>query len=257
MDNRPIGVFDSGIGGMTVVKEIRKEYPNEDIIYFGDTIHFPYGNRSKESIIELTRKGINFLINKNVKFIIIACGTATSQALDIVSQEFDIPIIGIIDPTAKYLASNNNYKNIGVIATCGTIKSNAWEKNILKYNPNLNIISKACPLLAQMAEEGWTENEIAKLTIHEYLKDIKDIDALVLGCTHYPLFFNVIKLELGENVEIINTGTILAKNLKERMDSNNKQNDGFLNIYLSDINENFIKTAKILINKENLDIFSI
>ena len=256
MDNRPIGVFDSGIGGMTVVKEIKRQLPNEDIIYFGDTIHFPYGNRSKESIIDLTRQGIKFLIHKNVKLIVIACGTATSQALDVVTKEFDIPIIGIIESTAKYISKKNSLKNIGIIATAGTIKSNAWEKSILKHKKDLNIISKACPLLAQMAEEGWTENEIAKLTIHEYLKEMKNIDALVLGCTHYPLFYNVIKQELNDNIEIINTGTLLSLDLKNIIDKNNQKEIGFLKIYLSDLNDNFIKTAKILINNKNLIIFN-
>ena len=210
VDTRPIGMFDSGVGGLTVLKEVIKENPNENIIYLGDTKRFPYGSKSKESIIELTRNGINFLISKNVKAVIIACGTATSQALDVIKDEYDIPIIGIIESAVDYI-KNKNLKDIGIIATAGTIRSNGWQNKIKERISDARIYNKACPLLAPMAEEGWTNNEIAKLTVHEYVKDFKDIDCLILGCTHYPLFKNIIKEELGQNVDIINTGETSQK----------------------------------------------
>ena len=258
MDKRPIGMFDSGVGGLTVLKEVINSNPNEDIIYLGDTKRFPYGSKSKESIIELTKNGIDFLISKNVKAIIIACGTATSQALEEMKKIYRIPIIGIIDPTVKYIKEKENLRNIGIIATSGTIRSKGWQTNILKQIPKAKIKNKACPLLAPMAEEGWTDNEIAKLTIKEYLKDVKDVDCLVLGCTHYPLFKKIIVEELGENVEIINTGEMVSKDLKEILASSDMQNDvnnhGNYKIYLTDTETNFINVASKLLENENIKV---
>ena len=185
MDNRPIGIFDSGIGGITVFSEIANDFPSENIIYLGDTAKFPYGGKSKETIIELTKENINFLMKYNVKLIVIACGTATSQALEEMQKIYDIPIIGIIEPTVNNIIDESVHK-IGVIATEGTINSNSWENNIKSKNSNIQVINKACPLLAPMAEEGFTENEIARLVIKEYMKELKNegLDKLILGCTH-------------------------------------------------------------------------
>lgn len=220
VEEKPIGMFDSGVGGLTVYKEIKNKLPNKKIIYIGDTKRFPYGSKTKETIIQASIECINFLLSKNVKQIIIACGTATSQALDTVRNIYKVPIEGIISPTVRYI-SKKNYKKVGIIATRGTIKSNAWEEQIKKENKKITIYNKACPLLAPMAEEGWTNNEIAKLTIKEYLKDFESLDALVLGCTHYPLFENIIK-EYMPNTDIINTGKIIADELKN--EENNKLN---------------------------------
>lgn len=253
MDTRPIGMFDSGVGGMTVLKEIKKKLPNEKIIYLGDTKRFPYGSKSKETIIELTKKGIEFLLEKDVKAIIIACGTATSQALDVVCKIYNIPIIGIIEPTVEYIQDNQNIKRVGIIATAGTIRSNGWEKSIKEKVNDICVINKACPLLAPMAEEGWTNNEIAKLSVREYLKDMGNIDALVLGCTHYPLFEDVIKEELGDKTEIINTGKMIADFMKKLLKDRNIENKALNNdckIYLTDIECNFINVAKKLIKEE-------
>lgn len=258
MDKRPIGMFDSGVGGLTVLKEVINSNPNEDIIYLGDTKRFPYGSKSKESIIELTKNGIDFLISKNVKAIIIACGTATSQALAEMKKIYRIPIIGIIDPTVKYIKEKESLRKIGIIATSGTIRSKGWQTNILKQIPKAKIKNRACPLLAPMAEEGWTDNEIAKLTIREYLKDVKDVDCLVLGCTHYPLFKKIIVEEVGENVEIINTGEMVSKDLKEILASSDMQNDvnnhGNYKIYLTDTETNFINVASKLLENENIKV---
>ena len=252
MDNRPIGMFDSGVGGMTVFSEIIKLLPNENIIYYGDTKRFPYGNKSKENIIELSKKAVQFLISKNVKCIVIACGTATSQALDELRKTFDIPIIGIIEPTICYINENKKLKSIGIIATQGTIKSKAWEKNIYKIKPNMPLQSKACPLLAELAEAGWTNNNIAKLVLEEYLKDFSNIDALILGCTHYPLFSNTITNILGKDVELINTGEKTAMFLKKQLLKQKLENCNNLKpsyqIYLSDTENNFKDIANKLLN---------
>ena len=259
MDNRPIGIFDSGVGGLTVLKELKKKLPHEDYIYIGDTASFPYGSKSKGTIIELSKKRIENLIYMNAKIIVIACGTATSQALIEMKKIFNIPIIGIINPTVSYLKEENK-KRIGVMATAGTIRSNGWKNNIDKMIDNAIVINKACPLLAPMAEEGWTDNEIARLTIHEYLKDMasENLEALILGCTHYPLFKKIIENELGKNVEIINTGEIVAKELEEYLlqhkienDSNNSKK---IDIYLTDTECNFLNVAKKLLENEKIDI---
>lgn len=260
MDSRAIGVFDSGVGGLTVLKELQGQMKNENYIYIGDTANFPYGSKSKQKIIELCKKRIENLIELDVKLIVIACGTATSQALNEMKKIFNIPIIGIINPTVKYL-KEKNLKNVGIIATTGTIRSKGWQKEIEKEIMDARIESKACPLLAPMAEEGWIDNEIAKLTIHEYLKNIGNVDALILGCTHYPLFEQIIQSELGENVEIINTGKMVARKVKEFLNSNNiineQSNISKTNIYLTDLECNFIEVAKKIMNNTNIQLNKI
>lgn len=253
MDIRPIGMFDSGIGGLTVLKEVKRLLPNEEIIYLGDTKRFPYGSKSKDAIVEASRNCIKYLIEKNVKLIVIACGTATSQSLDILKKEFDIPIIGIIEPTVDYLQKNVKSKEtIGVIATQGTIRSNAWEEKVLEKLPNVEVKSQETPLLATMAEQGWINNKVAKYTIKEYMKCFKKINRLVLGCTHYPLFELLIKRELSKKVDIINTGEKVASYLKEYLKNkkieNNKEIKGF-KIYLTDKETNFSNVAKKLLEQ--------
>ena len=255
MNSRPIGMFDSGVGGLTVLKEVIKQCPNEKIIYLGDTKRFPYGSKPEETIIDLTKKGIDFLISKNVKAVVIACGTATSQALEEVQKCYDIPIIGIINAAVRYI-KNKEYKDIGVIATTGTIRSKGWQNKINEIIPNAVVSYKACPLLAPMAEEGWTNNEIARLTIKEYLKDLKNIECLILGCTHYPLFKEFIREELGNDKEIINTGEMVSIELAQILKNKNMQNeelgDKDYEIYLTEMETNFIKVANKLLKNDNL-----
>ncbi len=256
MDKKPIGMFDSGVGGLTVLEEIRKILPQEDIIYLGDTKRFPYGSKSKEAIIDISKKCTKFLEKENVKMIIIACGTATSQALEEIKKVSNIPVIGIIEPTVNYLM-DKNYKKIGIIATNGTIKSGEWERKLKEKIKNIDVISKATPLLAPMAEQGWTENEVAKQTIKEYMKDLKDIDTLILGCTHYPLFKSLIQNELGKDVKLINTGEMMANYIKKYLHCKNIQNDennvGNYQIYLTDLEQGFINVAKKLLKDNNIE----
>lgn len=243
VDNRPIGIFDSGVGGLTVYSQIKKYLPNENYIYIGDTSRFPYGNKSRENILEIATQIVNYLLSRNVKLIVIACGTVTSQALEQLKKIYKIPIIGIIEPTVNTIKTA---KSVGIIATEGTIKSNAWEKAIHGINPQIKVMEKATPLLAPMAEEGWTNNQIAKLVIKEYMKDLKNVDKLILGCTHYVLFKDFIAQELGEKVEIIEPGEQTAKYLLGYM--KNMMGTGKTEeINLTDTNCNFIKVAsKIL-----------
>lgn len=255
MNHKPIGMFDSGVGGMTVFKEIVSTLPNEDVIYIGDTASFPYGSKSKETIINLSKKQVENLIEKGVKLIVIACGTATSQAIYELQKMFSIPIIGIIEPTVEYLKQKQFHK-VGVIATTGTIRSLGWKRAIEQEIPSCFIQDKACALLAPMAEEGWTNNEIAKLTIHEYVKDFKDIQSLILGCTHYPLFKDLIVKELPEGTEVINTGEMVSKAvqtyLKEHDMENEVEHKAEYQIYLTDTECNFLQVARQLVQDDDI-----
>lgn len=245
-NNCPLGMFDSGVGGLTVYKEIKKVLPKEKIIYIGDTKRFPYGSKTKKLVTIYSKECINFLIKKGVKKVIIACGTATSYAYDEIKDNYNIPVEGIIEPTINYI-KENKYKKVGIIATRGSINSKAWEKKLKKSVPNINIIARACPLLAPMAEEGWTNNNIAKLVLKKYLTGMDNIDALVLGCTHYPLFEKLIK-EILPKVKIINPGKILANRLKKEVNSkgSNKEDE----FYLTDNQCNFINVAEKLLKKK-------
>ena len=244
MNKKAIGIFDSGVGGLTVFEEIRKELPNENVIYLGDTKNFPYGNKTKEEIIEFATKNTEMLIKMGAKIIVIACGTATSQAIDVLKQKFSIPIIGIIEPTVEYI-KEQNYKDVGVIATEGTIRSGAWEQKLKEKIPDINVINKACPMLATIAEEGKAKSEEGRRVIKEYMKPFKDkkIDRIILGCTHYPIYEEIIREELGYCVELINTGVTVSNYLNKNGLENNepkKQEE----IYLTKPEDEFKEIAK-------------
>lgn len=222
MDNRPIGIFDSGLGGLTVLYELKKVMPEENYIYYGDTLNFPYGNKTKEQIIEYSNKITKYLISQNVKMIIVACGTATSQALDVINNKYKIPIEGIIDPTVEYV-KNKKIKNIGVIGTIGSIRSRAWENQLKAQIPNINVINKACPLLAEIVEEDKAKSKESIKAIHNYMKVFKEnnIKDIILGCTHYSIIDELIKKEFQYNVNLINTGKAVATKVKKYLIENN------------------------------------
>lgn len=225
MDKRPIGIFDSGVGGLTVLYEIKKELPNENYIYLGDTKNFPYGNKDKEQIVKFAIENTERLIRLGAKVIVIACGTVTSQAIDILKEKFDLPIIGIIEPTVKYV-KEQKMKKVGVIATEGTIRSQAWEKSLKEKIKNIEVINKSCPMLATIAEEGRATSEEGKAYIKEYMGDFKKnkIDKIILGCTHYPIYKNLIIKEMGYPVELINTGVTVSKELAQYLKENDLRN---------------------------------
>lgn len=248
MNNKPIGIFDSGVGGLTVYKQIRKELPNENVIYLGDTKNFPYGNKSKEDIIKLAIENTKILINKGVKLIIIACGTVTSQAIDILQKKFDIPIIGIIEPTIQYV-KKQNIKEIGVIATEGTIRSGAWERNLKECLEDIKVINRACPMLATIAEQGRAESIEGRKAIKEYMEPFKknNINIIILGCTHYPIYERIIREELNYNVDLIDTGVTVSKYVKNFLNENNLinlENNGEETIYLTKPEKEFKDIAK-------------
>jgi len=252
MDNRPIGIFDSGVGGLTVLAEIKKQLPNENLIYLGDTQNFPYGNKTKEQIIEFAIKNTEKLIKLGAKIIVIACGTATSQAIEQLTKIFTTPIIGIIEPTVQYVKRENLHR-VGVIATEGTIRSGAWAKSLKREIKNIEVINKACPMLATIAEEGRATSEEGRAVIKEYMEPFKEnkIDKIILGCTHYPIYEEIIKEELGYPVKLINTGVTVSKELLQYLKNNNLLNLEEHNedlIFLSKPEEEFKIIAKNLLN---------
>ena len=196
----PIGVFDSGVGGLTVAREILRNLPNEKIIYFGDTARVPYGNKSAETIIRYSKQIAKFLLSKNVKAITIACNTASALALDAVRAELDIPIIGVVEPGAHAATRESKNNHIGVIGTKGTVSSGLYGKYITGLNPDAQVFQQACPLFVNLVEEGMIDDPVTIQMIHRYLDDMicrNDIDTLILGCTHYPLLLSVIARELN------------------------------------------------------------
>ena len=248
MNSKPIGIFDSGVGGLTVFTEIRKTLPNENIIYLGDTKNFPYGSKSKEEIIDLAINNVEILLKKNVKIIVIACGTATSQAIDILKQRYSIPIIGIIEPTIEYV-KKQQIDEIGVIATEGTIRSGAWENKLKEKIEGIKVENKACPMLATIAEEGKAKSAEGRNAIKEYMQPFKakHIDKIILGCTHYPIYDEIIRQELNYEVELINSGTIVAKYLKDYLKQENMENTEakkLEKIYLTKPEKEFKNIAK-------------
>ncbi|MDO4299515.1 MAG: glutamate racemase [Lachnospiraceae bacterium] len=213
----PIGVFDSGVGGLTVAREIMRNLPNEDIVYFGDTARVPYGSKSKDTIIRFSQQIIRFLRTQNVKAIVIACNTASALALDEVEEELDIPIIGVLKPGAKVAAATTRNGKIGVIGTESTINSQMYPKYIREQNPEVAVYGKACPLFVPLVEEGWLKDPVTEEVARRYLENLlKDgIDSLILGCTHYPLLRSLIRGVVGETVNLVNPAYETARELGE------------------------------------------
>ncbi len=253
MDNRSIGVFDSGLGGLTAVKEIMHLFPDESIVYFGDTGRVPYGNKSKETILKYTHSDINFLLSRDVKMIVIACGTASSAALPEIKEEFNIPIVGVVDAGAYQAVRVTKNNKIGIIGTSATIKSGAYRKYINEHNPNIKTFEMACPLFVPLVENGHFNTPLTKLVADEYLKDIRNagVDTLILGCTHYPLLREAIAEYMGDGVTLISPGEEVAKYLKKRLDSNslhdNSVGDDKYSYFVSDSVENFEELGSIFL----------
>ena len=263
--NAPIGVFDSGVGGLTVVRELMRQLPNENIIYFGDTARVPYGSKSKQTVLKYSKQIVRFLRTKNVKAIVIACNTASALALDEIEAEIDIPIIGVVEPGAKMAAENTKTKSIGIIATEATIKSGIYNKYLRELNPEITVVEKACPLFVPLVEEGLIEDRVTDDIVGRYLQELKEyhVDSLILGCTHYPLIRNPIKRFMGEQVELVNPAYETAKSLKELLIDQDLLNDakGVVKhqYYVSDGVDKFISFAdKVLpCHVENTQIIDI
>jgi glutamate racemase len=211
--NKAIGIFDSGIGGLTVAREIFRLLPNENVIYFGDTGRSPYGPRSQEIVRKFSRQDVNFLLEQEVKYIVVACNTASSMALDYIEKIYNIPMLGVIEPGAHGAIDKTQNCRVGVIGTQGTISSLSYEKALKAANDSLKIFARACPLFVALVEEGYIDRPATRLIAEEYLEDLKSkkIDTLILGCTHYPLLKNQIAAVMGDGVQLIDSAEETAK----------------------------------------------
>ena len=253
-DNRPVGVFDSGIGGLTVLREIWKTVPDESTIYFGDNSRSPYGTKSRSTIIRYSLQNMKFLESKDVKMIVVACNTASAYAYEELKKRANVPVVEVVTPGADVACRATKNGKIGIIATKGTISTGVYKKAVEDRAEelgmkNIEIYQQACPLFVSLAEEGWWDKEVTRLTAEEYLKPLKDagVDTLVMACTHYPLLSKVIKEVMGDGVVLVNTGEATAKVVKELLDKEGTASEGNNNpvreFYTSDEPELFEQVA--------------
>lgn len=256
MKDKPIGIFDSGVGGLTVLKEIHKLLPKEDLIYLGDTARVPYGIRSPETVIKYSLQCAEFLYKNGIKLLVVACNTSSSISLDVLRENFNIPVIGVIDPGAKTALRITKNKKIGVIGTEATIRSNAYSIKIKNMDPDATVLSKSCPLFVPIVEEGILEGDIADLIIERYLREIKEsgIDTLILGCTHYPLLKKAIKKYLNSNINLVDSAEAVAKDveelLREKKLLNNQGSNAAKLFYVTDAPYRFKKIGEIFLDFE-------
>jgi glutamate racemase len=254
--SKAIGVFDSGIGGLTVAKEIFQLLPNENVIYFGDTGRYPYGPRSPEIVRKFSRQNVNFLLERGVKLVVVACNTASSLALGYIQRIYNIPMLGVIEPGARGAIERSGTKRIGVIGTYGTISSMAYERALKSLNGNLRIYSKACPLFVALAEEGYIDQPATRLIAEDYLAELKKrkIDTLILGCTHYPLLKQPIAEVMGQGVRLIDSAEETAKATKlalVNLDLLNSSNvAGKRQFYVSDTPDKFKRIGQLFLGRK-------
>jgi glutamate racemase len=246
----PIGVFDSGIGGLTVVRELMRQLPDESIIYFGDTARVPYGPKSPDTVRRYSREIADYLGGEGVKAIVVACNTATAHALPTLREEVPLPVVGVVEPGARAAVRATTTGRIGVIGTAGTIASGAYERAIRAIAPNACIAARACPLFVPLVEEGWLDTDATRLIAHEYLEPLETegIDTLVLGCTHYPLLKPMLARELGAGVRLIDsaeeTAAETARTLDERQLRASSGTPRTLRFIASDAPEQFLRVGQ-------------
>jgi len=262
--NNPIGIFDSGIGGLTVIKELIKLMPKENLVYFGDTARVPYGTRSVKLIKQYALEDAAFLEQFNIKLLIIACNTASAVAVDLLKSALIIPVTGVIEPVVSAALKISKKKRIGVIGTTATINSQAYNNQIKNQEPEVKVYGQPCPLLVSLVEEGWVDEEITRMTIRKYLKPLLDkgVDTIILGCTHFPVIKQLIQDEAGPLISLIDSGQETAKVVKtmlENMEIEASQNsDGSFRCFVSDIPNKFDEVGtrflgEPVINAERVD----
>ena len=251
----PIGVFDSGMGGLTVMREIMRQIPNEKVIYFGDTARVPYGSKSKETVTRFSRQIVRFLQSKQVKAIVVACNTASAYALDDLEKEIDIPIIGVVKPGAKVAAEATRNGQVGVIATEGTISSNIYTTYIRQLRPEVQVTGKACPLFVPLVEEGLWQDPVTDEIAKRYLSSLIDtgIDTLILGCTHYPLLKTMIGEFMGQKVTLVDPAKTAAHHLERMLSERGlkaaQEHEGQAHFYVSDVPDSFVQTADLFLGE--------
>ncbi|VAX36507.1 Glutamate racemase [hydrothermal vent metagenome] len=257
-DNKvqPIGIFDSGLGGLTVVKALMKHLPGEAIIYYGDTARVPYGTKSKEAIIRFSCENAEILLRHKVKMIVVACNSSSSYAIKVLQKKFDIPICGVIEPGAQDAVQLSHNGRIGVIATLATTQSQAYTKAIYHYNKKIKVFEQACPLFVPLVEEGWFNKKVAITVAQEYLSLLKkrNVDTVILGCTHYPLLKTTIQKVMGSKVILVDSADVVAKKVSEVLASRGLRYEGCRNgrhsFFVSDRPQAFEKIAKRFLGQE-------
>ena len=259
MDQRPVGVFDSGLGGLTAVRELRRLLPSENIIYFGDTARVPYGNRSRETLLKYARQDIHFLRSFDLKALVIACGTVSTTALEMLQEENDIPVIGVVEPACRRAAALTRNRRVGLIATMASISSGAYERTLASLDSGLQVFGRSCPLFVPLVENGRIHpgDVVIETVAREYLEPLQrqGIDTLILGCTHYPLLTEVITRILGPDVKLVNSGAESAVALRDMMERNGllaQREDGEASYYVSDQVEDFEKLGALFLQEELL-----
>ena len=255
MDRRPIGVFDSGLGGLTCVKEIMRIMPGEDVIYFGDTGRVPYGTRGADTIVKYVRQDINFLQSFDIKMIIIACGTASSAALPSIADEITTEITGVVEPAAALAVAASRNKKIGILGTSGTVRSGKYLEHIKKLNKDIEVYQKACPMFVPLVENGYSQSKVTEIIAEEYLGEMKKagVDTLVLGCTHYPLIRDVIGKIMGDGVTLIDSGAAAADHAYEILknaDMLSGNDKGRMRYFVSDSTEDFSRLGSMFLERE-------
>ncbi|MCX8063979.1 MAG: glutamate racemase [Candidatus Hydrogenedentes bacterium] len=258
----PIGVFDSGVGGLTVLKDLLKKLPNESFYYLGDTARVPYGTRSKETVIKYARSCVKFLLSKDVKILVIACHTASSYAIPVLKSEIELPIIGVVEPGARSAVRKTKNNRIGIIGTEGTIRSGSYQTHIKILNPDVEVFSRSCPLFVPLVEEGWVEGQVPYLIAQEYLHSLilNKIDVLLLGCTHYPLLIPTIS-KLTTSIEIVDSSKETAEEVYNVLKSKNliRENIDTINqsvrYYVTDNPEKFVEVGQRILGSpiENVE----
>ena len=244
MEQRPIGMFDSGIGGLTVLKAIIERLPNEAVVYFGDTARLPYGTKSRETVTRFSREIVDFLMTKNPKMVVVACNTASAYSLSVIRSMVDVPVVGVIEPGAIAAIRVTRNRKVGVIGTRATVESGAYLDAIQNREPGVRVFSKACPLFVPLIEEGWTEHRVTHEIASDYLRSLVDcgVDTLILGCTHYPLLKGVIQSVVGKNVVLVDSAEETAKDVEGRLKANRLLGEGpagmRCNVFVSDMHLN-------------------
>ncbi len=254
MRHRAIGIFDSGVGGLTVFKEIATLLPRENLIYLGDTARVPYGTKSVRTVQRYALEAAQFLVDRGVKMLVVACNTASAVALEQLRERFALPVVGVIEPGARRACESRN-RRIGVIGTEGTINSGRYPEAITRALPDAQILSIACPLFVPLAEEGWAEHEIARLTALEYLSPLLEarIDTLVLGCTHYPLFRKTLGALFGKGVLLVDSAEETAKTVQQlfrEQGLENPDHGGAREFYVTDVPTRFERVGRAFLGAE-------
>ena len=260
---KAIGIFDSGVGGLTVLREIVKALPQEDTVYLGDTARVPYGTKSPETVTRYSRQITSFLVSRDIKLLVVACNTASAVSLEALKEEFSLPIVGVIEPGARRAVAVTRSGKVGVIGTAATITSSAYTKAIKRLNPAVEVVTRACPMFVPLVEEGWVDNEVARLTTQRYLQGLREegVDTLVLGCTHYPLLKGMIGEVMGEGVTLVDSAAETARTVDEIL-----RNRGWLrpaaeqgnhHYYVTDVPAGFIRVGNRFLGGSLGDVYQV